>query len=64
VAYVSDRKDGAVRMEAEQVITKEVEAPKRNARPRTCSEVAVEVLNAEAAGLAATIKKNFEELGV
>ena len=43
-AYVSDRKDGAVRVEAQWVITREVEASERNAHPRTCFDVAVEDL--------------------
>ena len=38
-AYVSDRKDETVRVRAEQVITREVEAPERNACPRTCFDV-------------------------
>ena len=53
-----------MRVGAQQAITREVEAPGRNARPRRYFDVAVEVFNAEAAGLAATIKKNFEEVGI
>lgn len=44
VACVSDRKDGAVRLGAKQVITREVEASERNAWPRTCLDVAMKDL--------------------
>lgn len=43
-AYVSDRKDGTVRLVAQQVITREVEAPERNARPRRCVDIAMQDL--------------------
>jgi hypothetical protein len=43
-AYVAGRKDGIVRVGTEQVITREVESPERNARPRRCFDVAVEDL--------------------
>ena len=33
-----------MRLGAQQVITREVEAPERNARPRTCFDVAIEDL--------------------
>lgn len=41
---VSDRKDGTVRMGAQQVITREVEAPERNACPRGCFDAAMQGL--------------------
>jgi len=41
---VSDRKDGAVRVGAEQAITREVEASERNVRPRGCFDVAMQDL--------------------
>jgi len=43
-AYVSDRKDGAVTVGAQQVITKEVEASERNARLRECFDATMQGL--------------------
>ena len=60
-AYVSDRKDGTVRVGAEQVITREVEASEQNSRPRTCFEVAVEDL-ASLFPVGKTIHENLEAL--
>jgi hypothetical protein len=43
--YVSDRKDGTVRVVAQQVITREIETPERNVRSGTCFDVAMQDLN-------------------
>jgi hypothetical protein len=40
----TDRGDKAVRVGAQQIVTREVEAPERNARPRRYFDVAMEDL--------------------
>jgi hypothetical protein len=62
VAYASDREDGTVRVGAQQVITREVEAPERNARPRTCFDVATQDL--ALLFREEEIRKNLKEFGV
>ena len=42
MTYVSDRKDATVRLGAQQVITREVEALELNARQSTCFDVAMQ----------------------
>ena len=42
--YVSERKCESVRVRAQQVITRKVEAPERNACSRTCFDVAMQDL--------------------
>ena len=44
-AQVSDRKVGAVRGGAQQVITREAEAPERNTCSRTCFDAAIQDLS-------------------
>ena len=62
MAYVSDRKDGAVRVGAQRVITREVEASERNVRPRTCFDVATQDL--ALLFREEEIRKNLKEFGV
>jgi len=62
VAYVSGGKNGAVRVGAQQVITREVETPERNARPRTCFDVAMQDLTLRFRD--EEIRKNLKEFWV
>ena len=42
--YVSDIQDGTVRVQEQQVITREIKASERNAHRRTCLDVAMQGL--------------------
>ena len=58
---MSDRKDGTVRVGAEQVITREIEALEQNVRPRRCFDVAMQDM-ASLFPVGKTIHENLEAL--
>jgi len=59
---MSDRKGGTVRVQAEQVVTRKVEAPERNTCPKRCFNAAMQDM-ALLFPVGKTIYENLAALG-